>query len=100
MGKRTGQPVPRVPAHQSRQELVKLLRPYGGLQGYAKELLGSMCWQSVSEPVEGDVGIIQVAPAFTACAISTRTKWVFRGDQMVIMIAHYQIKALNIWRPF
>ena len=92
----SGRDLPPLPPHQTRQDVVNLLRPYGGLEGYVRHLMDEQGWEEVDEPVQGDVGLIKIKGLGTICAIKVDNGWAVRGNRLVAITAADEV--LGSWR--
>lgn len=78
---------PELPEHQSRREMLELLKEKGGLEQYARELMLSLGWSEVGSPARGDVGVVDFQGMGVTCAISLGIKWMAKGPGNVLTVS-------------
>lgn len=95
----SGVEAPELPPHQSRADLLKLLKKEKGLANYAHKLVTSVGWVKVEgPPTLGDVAIINIHGMGETCVVSMSNSWAIRGDYSVLSVLHNACPIVGIWR--
>jgi len=76
-----------LPPHQSRRQMLELLRNEGGLMAYAASLMAKLGWAETAHPKRGDVGVVDLPGMGLTCAVFLGSSWMAKGPNKIVTVA-------------